>query len=335
MTKLSRIFLLLSIMLVVAACRQDATVSTSDLNLSVVVTDSLVGSTTVVVSVTQPDGERVENAGTLVLRGDMDHAGMTPVIVEMEQTSDGFFMAPFEWTMGGAWTLEATVTLPNGDTLTETFDYEIATEAVDDTADADAQDADDTETDADASEDSEMDMGGETSAVYMSITNNGDDRVTITGATTEIANVVELHETIVENDVARMKPVDIIEIDAGETVELRPGGIHIMLIDLTQGVAVDDTVAVDLTLESGDTVSLSAIVQDMMMDDLDGETVVGDLTFMNVWARPARAAMNHSGMDMGDSEEMDVDAEDGEMDMGDGEEMDMDAEDDAETDTGD
>lgn len=294
MTKyLYRISLLVLVAFAAVACRQDATVSAENINLDVAVDELLVGETTMTVTVTDAEGNAIENPGTLNIRGDMDHAGMVPVIVDAEESTAGVFTVPFEWTMGGAWTVTATLTLSDDATVSQTFDYEILAE------DGEAMDMGDMDMDAEDSDMGDMDvedgetmhMSGETSAVYMQLTNNGAETITVVGADTAVANIVELHETIVENDVARMDPVAAIVIEPGETVELRPGGKHVMLIDLTQSVAVDDEIEIELTFEDGETATLTALVQDMMMDPIENETVIGDLTVNNIWARPAGAGM--------------------------------------------
>lgn len=325
MKQIARITLYILVLALAVACRQQ-TLSVENINIDVTVTDSLVGETTLIVAVTDSDGNAIENPGTLSIRGDMDHAGMVPVLRDVSESDNGVFTVPFEWTMGGAWTLEVTLTLENGEVATETFNYEILSEAgEDDMGDMDMGDMESTE-EADmggVDMDSEEGMGdmphgsGETSAVYMTITNNGDETVTIVSAETDVANLVEIHETVVENDVARMLPIESIVIESGETVELRPGGKHIMLMQLTQDIAIDDEFGVTLNFESGESGTVDVTVFDMMMmDEVDSSTTVGDLEITNFWARPASA-----GMAMGSSS-MDMDSEDSDMDMGD---MDMDA----------
>ena len=303
MTKhLYRILLLILVALTAVACRQDTTVSAENINLDVAVDELLVGETTMTVTVTDAESNAIENPGTLNVRGDMDHAGMVPVIVDVEDSTDGVFSVPFEWTMGGAWTVTATLTLSDDATVSQTFDYEILAEDSDmdmSDMDMDAEDGDMdmSDMDMDAEDGETMHMSGETSAVYMQLSNTGEETITVVDADSTVPNIVELHETIIENDVARMEPVPAIVIEPGETVELRPGGKHVMLIDLTQSVAIDDEVEIELTFESGETATLTALVQDMMMDPIENETVIGDLTVNNVWARPARTGMTNMNAD--------------------------------------
>ena len=292
---------LLMILLLAVACRQQ-TVSAENINIDIKETDSLVGETTMIVTVTDADGNAIENPGTLSLRGDMDHAGMLPVMRESKDSTEGVFVVPFEWTMGGTWSVEVILTLGTGDVVTESFDFEILTEASED-GDMQGMDMD---SDSDSHDMEDMDMGGETSAVYMSITNNGQDTVIIVGIQTDVAQLAELHETVIENDIARMQPVESLVIEAGETLELTPGRIHIMLMQLTQDIVTDESIELSLMLESGDMLMVTAVVQDMLMDDLEATTEVDDLVIRNVWARPASA---------GDLSTMDMESDDTDSDM--------------------
>ena len=309
MKVLQRILAFLILLIIAVACRQQ-TLSAENINVDIIISDSVVGETTATVTVTDTDGNPIDEPGTLSLRGDMNHAGMLPVIRESDESSSGVFTVPFEWTMGGTWMVEVTLTLESGDVITESFDFEIEGEDGDmsdmDMESDEESDTMDIESDDDDSMDdmdhNDMDMGGETSAVYMSITNNGEEAVTITGVQTSVAHLVELHETVVENDIARMQPVEELVIDAGETLDLMPGRIHLMLMELTQDIVADEEIEISLTLESGDKVQVMALVQDMLMDELEAVTEVGELTFTNVWARPASAG----DMDM-DSEDADSD----------------------------
>ncbi|OQM75632.1 copper chaperone PCu(A)C [Manganibacter manganicus] len=66
---------------------------------------------------------------------------------------------------------------------------------------------------------------------YVSITNNGSEPDRLVGGSSPVAERVDIHVSSVDDGVARMRPADDgIEIAPGETVELKPGGTHIMFI---------------------------------------------------------------------------------------------------------
>lgn len=86
-------------------------------------------------------------------------------------------------------------------------------------------------------------------AAYLIIKNNGGEADALIDAAADISDVIELHETTMENEVMRMRPVagQRIEIPAKGEVELKPGGLHIMFIGLNQQLTPGDSF--DLTLE--------------------------------------------------------------------------------------
>lgn len=71
-------------------------------------------------------------------------------------------------------------------------------------------------------------------------------------AKSAVASVVELHEMRTENNVMRMRAVAGIELPAGKPVELKPGGYHVMLMDLKQQVKEGETVMITLVVEGQD-----------------------------------------------------------------------------------
>lgn len=70
----------------------------------------------------------------------------------------------------------------------------------------------------------------------------------LVGAASPSAGVVEVHEMAMKDNVMSMRAVDELPLPAGKTVELRPGGYHVMLIDLAKPLAAGDKVPVTLTI---------------------------------------------------------------------------------------
>ena len=58
----------------------------------------------------------------------------------------------------------------------------------------------------------------------------------LVGVTTPVAGTAEVHEMKMEGDVMRMRPVPKVDLPAGRTVEFKPGGYHLMLMDLKQAL---------------------------------------------------------------------------------------------------
>jgi copper(I)-binding protein len=99
------------------------------------------------------------------------------------------------------------------------------------------------------------------SAVYMVIENTGDQPDRLLHAHCDVAGTVELHETKMEGGVMKMQPVDGIDIPAKGTVELKPGGLHIMLIGLTRDLNPGDEIGLELHFDKAGHVPVKAIVQ--------------------------------------------------------------------------
>jgi periplasmic copper chaperone A len=76
------------------------------------------------------------------------------------------------------------------------------------------------------------------------------ENLTLVGVRTPVAGVAEVHEMKMEGDVMRMRALPALELPAGKTVELKPGGYHLMLLDLKQPLAKGSTVPVTLVLKN-------------------------------------------------------------------------------------
>lgn len=76
--------------------------------------------------------------------------------------------------------------------------------------------------------------GAKTGAVYLTLANNGtaDDR--LVGASTPFAGMAGLHTEIMANGVMEMRPVKSVDVPPGGKAVLKPGGRHIMLMELKQ-----------------------------------------------------------------------------------------------------
>ncbi|MGB0388595.1 MAG: FixH family protein [Ardenticatenaceae bacterium] len=66
-------------------------------------------------------GEAVEGA-TIEVEGNMNHAGMEPLLVNAEEVGSGQYRAGLNWTMGGGWFVTVRATLPDGTTVEQVVD---------------------------------------------------------------------------------------------------------------------------------------------------------------------------------------------------------------------
>ena len=89
-------------------------------------------------------------------------------------------------------------------------------------------------------------------AGYASLENVSRDVITITGVSAQIAGHTSLHETRIERDRSTMRPVAELSIEAGERVSLKPGGLHIMLMKLSESLTDGQSIDICLELENND-----------------------------------------------------------------------------------
>ncbi len=88
------------------------------------------------------------------------------------------------------------------------------------------------------------------SGAFMQISSPGDVR--LVEVRSKVAGIVEIHEMTMQGDVMKMNAVPGIAIPAGKTVELKPGGYHVMLMDLKQQLKAGDMVPFTLVIEGKD-----------------------------------------------------------------------------------
>ena len=102
--------------------------------------------------------------------------------------------------------------------------------------------------------------GAKVGAAYLTITNVGKESDRLLAVSAPIAGKAMLHSLTDDNGVMKMRPMDGIALKPGETVELKPGGLHIMLMDVQGGLKPGDTFPLTLTFEKAGARSVSASV---------------------------------------------------------------------------
>jgi periplasmic copper chaperone A len=102
--------------------------------------------------------------------------------------------------------------------------------------------------------------GQPTGGGFMKFVNaGGNDKLLSVSA--EVSKTVELHEMKMEGDVMKMRQVDGIELQAGKTVELKPGGYHVMFIGLKAPLKLGDSFPVKLKFEKAGEVTVDVKVE--------------------------------------------------------------------------
>jgi copper(I)-binding protein len=87
----------------------------------------------------------------------------------------------------------------------------------------------------------------------------GADR--LLAASSPAAERVELHSMAMDGDVMRMRQIDAIDLPAGQTVALKPGGLHFMLIGLKRPLALGSRVPMKLRFEKAGEVSVEVVIE--------------------------------------------------------------------------
>jgi periplasmic copper chaperone A len=71
----------------------------------------------------------------------------------------------------------------------------------------------------------------------------------LVSATSPVAGVVEIHEMAMDGNVMKMRAVSAVELPAGKAVDFKPGGWHVMLMDLKQELKAGESIPVTLVIE--------------------------------------------------------------------------------------
>lgn len=103
--------------------------------------------------------------------------------------------------------------------------------------------------------------GGKTGVAYFTIINKGtiDDRMI--SASTPVAQKAEPHTTVDDHGIMKMRPVHGIVVKAGGRAELKPGGLHLMLIGLTAPLKEGQSFPLTLTFEKAGNIDATATVE--------------------------------------------------------------------------
>jgi hypothetical protein len=92
--------------------------------------------------------------------------------------------------------------------------------------------------------------GQKAGGVYMQLKSG--EAAALVSASSPAAGIVEIHEMAMEGNIMRMRAIPKLDLPAGQTVELKPGGYHVMLIDLKAPLTKGESVPVTLRFEGKD-----------------------------------------------------------------------------------
>lgn len=101
-------------------------------------------------------------------------------------------------------------------------------------------------------------------AAYFTVENKGNTDDKLIGVTTDISGRNKIHETVTDKQgVTMMKMVDTLVVPAGKSVVLKPGGTHVMLMDLKGPVTYRDKIELDLKFQNAGDIKVEAPVKDL------------------------------------------------------------------------
>ncbi|MDM9624613.1 copper chaperone PCu(A)C [Rhizobium sp. S152] len=103
--------------------------------------------------------------------------------------------------------------------------------------------------------------GAKVGGGYLTLTNTGSTDDKLIGINSDRANSAEIHEMSVKNGIMTMRSVaGGLSIPAGQTVELKPGGYHIMFMDVAQPFKQGESIKATLTFEKAGSVDVDFTV---------------------------------------------------------------------------
>ena len=111
-----------------SGCRregQEPPSSGAQISMTAIPFPAAIGPSRLVIQIKDGNGEPITDAA-LAVKGDMTHAGMVPVLAEIEGADeDGVYNVPFEWTMAGDWVVTVEARLSDGSRLKQRFDVAV------------------------------------------------------------------------------------------------------------------------------------------------------------------------------------------------------------------
>jgi len=102
--------------------------------------------------------------------------------------------------------------------------------------------------------------GAKTGAAYLTVKNKGTAPDRLVKASTPVASEAQLHTMIDDNGIMKMRPVAGIDVKAGGSVTLKPGGFHVMLMGLKQPLVEGQSFPLTLTFEKAGAVETTVKV---------------------------------------------------------------------------
>ena len=111
---------------------------------------------------------------------------------------------------------------------------------------------------------------GENAAVYLTLHNHTAEGDELIGATATVADVAEIHESKMENDVMQMDMFTSLPIAADEEIIFAPGGLHIMLVDVKEELVLGEHIGLILHFKNHEELMVEVHIEDSMPEEDNG-----------------------------------------------------------------
>jgi copper(I)-binding protein len=101
----------------------------------------------------------------------------------------------------------------------------------------------------------------------LTLHNHSTESDELIGASSNVADMVEIHESMMANDVMQMQRIDSVPLAADQEVIFEPGGLHIMLIGVKQDLVLGEHIGVVLHFKNHEDIVVEVHIEDTMPED--------------------------------------------------------------------
>lgn len=110
-------------------------------------------------------------------------------------------------------------------------------------------------------------LQGENAAVYLTLHNHTDADADLLSVSSEVADMIDIHQTTMENDVMQMSMLTSLPIAAGEEINFAPGGLHIMLVNVKQELVLGEHMGLVLHFKDHADIIVKVHIENSMPDE--------------------------------------------------------------------
>lgn len=110
---------------------------------------------------------------------------------------------------------------------------------------------------------------GENGSVYFELHNHSSTADELLSITSDVAEAVEIHESKMEGDVMKMDMLTSLPIDGFADMAFKPGGLHVMLVNLNKDFKINDEFVIVLHFKTYKDITVHVIVKDTEPTDED------------------------------------------------------------------